>query len=75
MAVKFLKAMGCTVSILSRSDNKKNLALKLGAEKVLLTGNENVFKENARSFNFIIDTVSAKHDLNQYLGLLKTGYI
>ena len=72
MAVKFAHAMGCKVTVLSRSKTKENDALRLGADKVLITTNESEFKASARSFDFILDTVSAKHDLNAYTTLLKT---
>jgi uncharacterized zinc-type alcohol dehydrogenase-like protein len=72
MGVKFAHAMGCKVTVLSRSKSKEEEALDLGADKVLITTNESEFKAASRSFDFILDTVSAKHDLNAYCGLLKT---
>ncbi|KAJ3261671.1 hypothetical protein HK103_004622 [Boothiomyces macroporosus] len=72
MGVKFAAALGCEVTVLSRSASKNDEAFKLGAKKVLITTNENAFKAANRSFDYILDTVSAKHDLGAYLTLLKT---
>jgi uncharacterized zinc-type alcohol dehydrogenase-like protein len=71
MAVKFGHAMGAKVTVISHSPSKRDDALKLGADDFLVTREEKAFKENAERFDFIIDTVSAKHDYNAYLNLLK----
>jgi uncharacterized zinc-type alcohol dehydrogenase-like protein len=71
MAVKFGHAMGAHVTVLSHSPGKRDDALALGADDFLVTRDEKTFKENAGRFNFIIDTVSAQHDYNAYLNLLK----
>jgi alcohol dehydrogenase (NADP+) len=71
MAVKFGHAMGAHVTVLSHSPGKREDALKLGADDFLVTSDEKAFKDNAERFDFIIDTVSAQHDYNAYLGLLK----
>ena len=71
MAVKFGHAMGAHVTVLSHSPGKRDDALKLGADDFLVTREEKAFKDNAGRFDFIIDTVSAEHDYNAYLGLLK----
>ena len=71
MAVKFGRAMGAHVTVLSHSPGKREDALALGAHDFLSTKDENAFKENAGRFDFIIDTVSAQHDYNAYLGLLR----
>ncbi len=70
MAVKFAHAMGAHVTVLSHSPGKQEDAKKLGADDFIATNNEEVFNEHAGRFEFIIDTVSAVHDLNAYLGLL-----
>jgi uncharacterized zinc-type alcohol dehydrogenase-like protein len=70
MGVKFGKALGAHVTVLSHSPNKRQDALKLGADDFIATKDEDVFLENAGRFNFILDTVSAKHDYNEYLRLL-----
>ncbi len=71
MGVKIAKAMGADVTVLSHSPNKKDDALKLGADHFLATKDESVFQKHARSFDVILDTVSARHDYNAYLELLK----
>eukprot|EP01025_Chloroclados_australasicus_P054605 TRINITY_DN647_c0_g1_i1.p2 TRINITY_DN647_c0_g1~~TRINITY_DN647_c0_g1_i1.p2 ORF type:complete len:427 (+),score=60.20 TRINITY_DN647_c0_g1_i1:94-1374(+) len=73
VAVKFGKAFGCKVTVLSTSENKKEEALnKLGADAFLITKDENAVKEAARTMDGIIDTVSAYHDVLNFLSLLKT---
>ena len=71
MAVKFAKALGAHVTVLSHSPGKRDDALKLGADAFVATGEEGAFEAHAGSLEFIVDTVSAPHDLNAYLGLLK----
>ncbi|MFA5517481.1 MAG: NAD(P)-dependent alcohol dehydrogenase [Desulfuromonadales bacterium] len=71
MGVKIASAMGAHVTVLSHSPAKMDDALRLGAADFLLTAEQNAFKENARRFDFILDTVSAKHNYNAYLNLLK----
>ncbi len=71
MAVKFGDAMGAHVTVLSHSPGKRDDALKLGADDFLVTRDEAAFKDNAGRFDFILDTVSAQHDYNAYLNLLK----
>ena len=71
MAVKLGHAMGAHVTVLSHSPGKRDDALALGADDFLLTKDEAVFKENAGRFDFILDTVSAAHDYNAYLNLLR----
>ena len=71
MGVKIAKAMGANVTVLSHSANKRDAAMALGADNFIATGDKNAFKENAKRFDFILDTVSAQHDYNAYLGLLK----
>jgi uncharacterized zinc-type alcohol dehydrogenase-like protein len=71
MAVKLAKAMGASVTVLSHSPGKREDALRLGADDFLATNDPAVFEKNAGRFDFILDTVSAKHDYNAYLGLLR----
>jgi alcohol dehydrogenase (NADP+) len=73
MAVKFGVSFGAEVTMLSSSPSKKEDARKLGAHKFLLTSDPEQLKSVQGYFDFIIDTVSAPHDYNQYLGLLKTN--
>ncbi len=71
MAVKIAKAMGAHVTVLSHSAGKREDALRLGADDFLVTRDETVFKQHAGRFDFILDTISAQHDYNAYLGLLR----
>ncbi len=71
MAVKLADAMGARVTVLSHSPRKQEDALRLGARDFLATREPEVFKENAGRFDFILDTVSAQHDYNAYLNLLR----
>jgi uncharacterized zinc-type alcohol dehydrogenase-like protein len=72
MAVKIAKAMGAEVTIFSTSPNKESDAKKLGAKKFLLTTEPKNFEKVEGHFDFMIDTVSAKHDFTPYLASLKT---
>ncbi len=71
MGVKIARAMGAHVTVLSTSPNKRDDALKLGADAFAATGDPATFKKLAGQFDFILDTVSAPHDYNAYLGLLR----
>jgi len=71
MGVKIAKALGADVTVLSHSPSKQDGALKLGANDFVATRDEQVFQKLAGRFDFILDTVSANHDYNAYLGLLR----
>lgn len=71
MAVKLAHAMGAQVTVLSHSPDKRQDALRLGADDFIATRDAEVFTKHARRFDFILDTVSAQHDYNAYLGLLR----
>jgi uncharacterized zinc-type alcohol dehydrogenase-like protein len=71
VAVKIAKAMGAKVTVLSHSAGKRADALELGADDFVDTNDKNAFQENLKRFDFILDTVSARHDYNAYLELLK----
>lgn len=73
MAVKFGVAFGAEVTVLSTSANKEADAKKLGAHKFVVTSDATQVKAVKSSFDFILDTVSAPHDLNMYMSLLKTN--
>jgi alcohol dehydrogenase (NADP+) len=73
MAVKFGVAFGAEVTVLSSSASKKEDAFKLGAHKFVVTKDEAQFKNVAGYFDFILDTVSAEHNYNQYMSLLSTN--
>ncbi|MDB5124147.1 MAG: hydroxyacid dehydrogenase [Mucilaginibacter sp.] len=72
MAVKLAASMGAEVTMLSRSKSKEKDAAELGAHHFKLTTDKETMNGLASSFDFIIDTVSAAHDYNEYLNLLKT---
>jgi uncharacterized zinc-type alcohol dehydrogenase-like protein len=71
MAVKFAHAFGAHTVLFTTSPGKTADAKRLGANEVLLSRDEDAMKQQVGSFDFIIDTVSAKHDLSAYLNLLK----
>jgi len=73
MAVKFAVAFGAEVTVLSTSPSKEADAKRLGAHKFVVTSQPESVKEVKSYFDFIIDTVSAPHDYNMYLSLLKTN--
>jgi uncharacterized zinc-type alcohol dehydrogenase-like protein len=72
MGVKFGVAFGAEVTVLSTSPSKEKDAKKLGAHHFLVTSDAAQVKAAMHSFDFILDTVSAEHDINMYLGLLRT---
>ena len=71
MGVKLAKAMGAKVVVFTTSSNKVEDALKLGADEVVNSKNPDEMKKHLNSFHFILDTVSAQHDINTYFVLLK----
>jgi uncharacterized zinc-type alcohol dehydrogenase-like protein len=71
MAVKFAVSLGSDVTVLSTSKNKEEDAKRLGAHHFALTSDETVLQSLKNQFDFIIDTVSAPHDMNLYLGMLR----
>jgi uncharacterized zinc-type alcohol dehydrogenase-like protein len=71
MAVKIAKAMKAHVVVFTTSNNKSVDAKRLGAKKVIISNNANEMAKHALSFDFILDTVAASHDIDQYLNLLK----
>ena len=72
MGVKFGVAFGADVTVLSTSPKKKDDALRLGAHHFVVTSDEAEINAAKGTFDFILDTVSAEHDFNMYLSLLKT---
>jgi uncharacterized zinc-type alcohol dehydrogenase-like protein len=75
MAVKFGVAFGAEVTVLSTSPSKEKDAKKLGAHHFVVTTDPAQVKAAKGTFNFILDTVSAEHDFNLYMSLLKTDGI
>jgi uncharacterized zinc-type alcohol dehydrogenase-like protein len=70
MGVKFARAFGAHVVAFTTSPNKKEDALRLGAHEVVVSRNADEMKKHAFSFDFILDTISAEHDINAYINLL-----
>lgn len=73
MAVKFGVAFGAEVTVLSTSPSKEEAAKALGAHHFVVTSDPVQLEAVKGSFDFILDTVSAEHDMNLYLSLLKTN--
>ncbi len=71
MGVKFARAFGAHVVLFTTSPQKTADGLKLGAHEVVLSRDAAQMQRHAASFDFILDTVSARHDMNAYLELLK----
>ena len=71
MAVKLAASMGAEVTMLSTSRAKEADARRLGAHGFALTSDPATFKKLAGRFDLIVDTISAPHDLNQYLGMVR----
>lgn len=71
MAVKFANALGARVVVFTTSPGKAEDAVRLGAHEVVDSRSAPEMEKQADSFDFILDTVSARHDLNAYLDLLK----
>lgn len=71
MAVKMATSMGATVAVLSSSKEKEKDALQLGAQEFFLTSDQDVLPSLANRFDFVIDAVSAPHNYNSYINLLK----
>jgi uncharacterized zinc-type alcohol dehydrogenase-like protein len=72
MGVKFAVAFGADVTVLSTSPKKEPDAKKLGAHHFVVTSDPAQIEAAKGTFDFILDTVSAEHDLNMYLSLLRT---
>ena len=70
MAVKHAHAFGAHVVVFTTSPNKKDDALRLGADEIVVSRNANEMQKHAGSFDFILDAVSAEHDINAYVNLL-----
>ena len=71
MGVKFAHALGAQVVVFSTSPNKKEDALRLGADEVVISRNADEMQKHAGSFDFILDAVSANHDIGAYINLLR----
>src|SRR5688500_4534962 len=71
MGVKLAHALGAHVVVFSTSPSKKDDALRLGADEVVISRNANEMANHVGSFDFILDAVSADHDINAYINLLR----
>ncbi len=71
MGVKIAHAMGAHVVAFTTSDSKRQAALDLGADEVIVSRNPEEMKAHAGSFDFILNTVAASHNLDAYTSLLK----
>ena len=71
MALKFANAFGADVTLFTTSAGKTADAKRLGAHEVVISKDEEAMEKHHKRFDFIIDTVSANHDLDAYLALLK----
>jgi uncharacterized zinc-type alcohol dehydrogenase-like protein len=70
MGVKFAHALGANVVVFTTSPSKKEDALRLGADEVVISRNADEMKKHAGSFDFILDAVAADHDINAYINML-----
>jgi uncharacterized zinc-type alcohol dehydrogenase-like protein len=71
MGVKFAHAFGAHTVVFTTSPSKKEDALRLGADEVVLSRNADEMQKHAGSFDFILDAVAAEHDINAYINLLR----
>ena len=71
LAIKFAHSFGAHTVQFTTSINKVEDAKKLGADEVILSNDESQMKKHAGTFDFILDTVSASHDLNALVAMLK----
>ncbi|MGO3238479.1 MAG: NAD(P)-dependent alcohol dehydrogenase, partial [Psychroflexus halocasei] len=71
MGIKFANALGAHVVMITRSESKSKDAKSLGAHEVLISTDKDEMKKHRNSFDFLLNTIPVKHDLNPYLSLLK----
>jgi alcohol dehydrogenase (NADP+) len=71
MGVKFAHALGAHVAVFTTSPKKKEDAIRLGADEVVLSNNLDAMQKQTGSFDFILNTAPANHDINIYLNLLR----
>lgn len=73
MAIKMAKALGAHVVVFTTTGSKTEDAKRLGADEVVLSTDADQMAKHAKSLHFILDAVSAPHDINAYLNLLKVN--
>lgn len=71
MGVKFAHALGAHVVVFTTSPSKKEDALRLGADEVVISRNKEEMDKHTKSFDFILDTAAGDHDINAYIKLLR----
>ncbi len=71
MGVKFAQAFGAHVVVFTTSPGKQEDALRLGADEVVVSRSADEMQKHTGSFDFILDTISADHDINAYINLLR----
>jgi uncharacterized zinc-type alcohol dehydrogenase-like protein len=71
MGIKFAHAIGAETIMITTSPNKAKDAKRLGADAVLISKNEDEMEKHKGSFDFLLNTVPVKHDINPYIKLLK----
>lgn len=71
LGVKFAKALGAHVVMITTSPDKARDATRLGTDQVLLSNDGEAMKDQANSFDFLLNTIPVGHDVNPYLALLK----
>jgi uncharacterized zinc-type alcohol dehydrogenase-like protein len=71
MGLKFAHAFGAHTALFTTSPGKAQDAKRLGADEIIVSKDPNEMAKHLNSFDFILDTVSAQHDINAYLNLLK----
>jgi uncharacterized zinc-type alcohol dehydrogenase-like protein len=71
MGVKFANALGAHVVVFTRTKSKEKDAKNLGAHEIIISTDEEEMNKHMNSFDFILDTVSADHDVNAYMNLIK----
>jgi len=70
MGVKFARAFGARVVVFTTSESKRQDALRLGAHEVIISRNTDEMQKHAGTFDFILDTIAAQHDINVYINML-----
>ena len=70
MGVKFARAFGARVVVFTTSPGKKEDALRLGADEVIISTNAEEMQQHAGTFDFILDTIAVDHDINAYINML-----
>lgn len=73
MAIKLGKALGAEVIAFTRSEDKKDEILEMGADKVVISKNDEEMEEATQSVDLLINTIPVPHDIEPYIGVMKTN--